>query len=74
MVAISPVNTPPDRDPARSRNLGWSWLTMYQPPGKLERVMGIEATPVAWDKLRQWLLPASCRCVLEGLLLAGPRL
>ncbi len=43
---------------------------MYQPPGKLERVMGIEATPVAWDKLRQWLLPASCRCVLEGLLLA----
>lgn len=46
---------------------------MYQPPGKLERVMGIEATPVAWDKRKQWLLPASCRCVLKGPLLADCR-
>jgi len=31
--------------------------------------MGIERTLVVWDKRKQWPLPGSCRCVLEGLLL-----
>jgi hypothetical protein len=36
----------------------------------VERVMGIERTLVVWDKRKQWPLPGSCRCVLEGPLLA----
>jgi hypothetical protein len=38
---------------------------------ELERVMGVEPTLVAWDKRKQWPLPGSCRCVLEGPLLAA---
>ena len=38
-----------DQDPARARNLGWSWLTRSQPDMRLERVMGIEPTLVAWE-------------------------
>ncbi len=38
---------------------------------EVERVMGIEPMLVDWDKRKQWPLPGSCRCVLEGPLLAG---
>jgi len=32
--------------------------------------MGIEPMLVDWDKLKEWPFPGSCRCVLEGQLVA----
>jgi hypothetical protein len=32
--------------------------------------MGIEPMLVVWDKRKEWPLPGSCRCILEGPLVA----
>jgi len=37
---------------------------------KLGRVMPIEPMLEVWNKRKEWPLPGSCRCVLEGPLLA----
>jgi len=37
----------------------------------LERVLEIAPTLVVWDKRKQRPLLGSCRCILEGPLLAG---
>ena len=47
-----------------------SWIRPDRASKEVERVTGIEPTLAVWDKRTQWPLPGSCRCVLEGLLLA----
>ncbi len=32
--------------------------------------MGIEPILVVWDKRKEWPFPGSCRCILEGPLVA----